>query len=90
MCLQPDEGIHQRFEVKVPDSVQDTRSVDMEFHYASSFGDAAIPDAYERLLEDALKGDASLFTRADGIEAEWHIVDPIVTGWQAQTDVSPS
>ena len=56
MCIQPDEGIHQRFEAKVPDSIQETRSVDMEFHYASSFGEAVIPDAYERLLMDAING----------------------------------
>jgi glucose-6-phosphate 1-dehydrogenase len=89
ICIQPDEGIHQRFEAKVPDSLQETRSVDMEFHYASSFGEAVIPDAYERLLMDALKGDASLFTRADGIEAEWRIVDPIIAGWQSAPEASP-
>ncbi len=89
MCIQPDEGIHQRFEAKVPDSVQETRSVDMEFHYASSFGEAVIPDAYERLLMDAINGDASLFTRADGIEAEWQIIDPIIAGWQSDPEVSP-
>ncbi len=89
MCIQPDEGIHQRFEVKKPDSIQDMRSVDMEFHYASSFGEAVIPDAYERLLMDALNGDASLFTRADGVEAEWNIIDPILEGWESNPDISP-
>jgi glucose-6-phosphate 1-dehydrogenase len=89
MCIQPDEGIHQRFEAKVPDSTQETRSVDMEFHYAASFGEDAIPDAYERLLMDALKGDASLFTRADGIEAEWRIIDPIISGWENHPEASP-
>lgn len=89
MCVQPDEGIHQHFEVKVPDSGQDMRSVDMEFHYASEFGALPIPDAYERLLMDALKGDASLFTRADGIEAEWAVIDPIIAGWQSAPAASP-
>jgi glucose-6-phosphate 1-dehydrogenase len=89
ICIQPDEGIHQRFEAKIPDSLQETRSVDMEFHYASSFGEAVIPDAYERLLMDAIKGDASLFARADGIEAEWRIVDPIIAGWQSEPEASP-
>ena len=89
MCIQPDEGIHQRFEVKVPDSIQDMRSVDMEFHYASSFGEAVIPDAYERLLMDALNGDASLFTRADGVEAGWGIIDPIIESWASEPDRSP-
>jgi glucose-6-phosphate 1-dehydrogenase len=89
MCIQPDEGIHQHFEVKVPDSAQEMHSVDMEFHYASSFGTLSIPDAYERLLMDALKGDASLFTRADGIEAEWGIIDPIIAGWESTPTISP-
>jgi glucose-6-phosphate 1-dehydrogenase len=54
LCLQPDEGMHLRFEVKVPDSVAGMRSVDMDFHYAEDFGPGALPDAYERLLLDAL------------------------------------
>jgi glucose-6-phosphate 1-dehydrogenase len=81
MCLQPDEGIHLAFEAKLPDAVNEARSVDMEFHYADSFGEQAIPEAYERLLLDALNGDASLFTRSDEIEAAWHIVDPVIHGW---------
>jgi glucose-6-phosphate 1-dehydrogenase len=79
--IQPDEGIHLRFEAKVPDSMQDTRSVDMDFHFRDSFGDGALPDGYERLLLDALNGDASLFTRGDEIEAAWRFIDPILKGW---------
>ncbi|MBL8045383.1 MAG: glucose-6-phosphate dehydrogenase [Anaerolineales bacterium] len=79
--IQPDEGIHLRFEAKVPDSSQETRSVDMDFHFRDSFGDGALPDAYERLLLDALNGDASLFTRGDEIEAAWRFIDPILHGW---------
>ena len=71
MCIQPDEGINLRFETKVPDSLRDTRSVKMDFNYCEYFGDAPLPDAYERLILDAVKGDASLFTRSDGIEASW-------------------
>jgi glucose-6-phosphate 1-dehydrogenase len=82
LCLQPDEGMHLRFEVKVPDSVADMRSVDMDFHYAEDFGPEALPDAYERLLIDALNGDASLFTRADTIELAWGLIDPIIEGWE--------
>jgi glucose-6-phosphate 1-dehydrogenase len=81
MCLQPDEGIHLRFEVKVPDSLRQFRSVDMEFHYAEDFGPQAIPEAYERLLLDAINGDASLYMRADGIELGWALVDPIRRAW---------
>ncbi len=83
LCIQPDEGIHLRFEAKVPDSEQGMRSVDMDFHYRASF-DGTLPEAYERLLLDALEGDASLFTRSDSIEAAWQLVDPVLRGWEAQ------
>jgi glucose-6-phosphate 1-dehydrogenase len=79
--LHPDEGIHWRFEAKVPDTVADMRSVDMEFHYSDSFGKTPIPEAYERLLLDALAGDASLFTRADEAETAWTLIDPILQSW---------
>ena len=81
ICLQPDEGIHQRFEVKTPDTLSETRSVNMEFHYRDAFGPNAIPEAYERLLLDALQGDASLFTRSDGIENSWRVIEPFLQGW---------
>jgi glucose-6-phosphate 1-dehydrogenase len=87
VCIQPDEGIHLKFEAKLPGSYQETRSVDMEFHYRSSFGDVVLPDAYERLLLDALNGDAALFTRSDEIEAAWGLIDPILAGWA--TDDAP-
>lgn len=80
VCLQPNEGIHLRFEAKVPDTLADLRTVDMDFHYRDSFGETKIPDAYERLLLDALQGDASLFTRADQTEESWKIIDPIIEG----------
>lgn len=83
LCIQPDEGIHQSFEAKVPDTYLETRTVDMEFHYRDSFTDQVIPDSYERLLLDALHGDASLFNRHDEIEAAWRIIDPIIEGWQS-------
>ncbi len=81
--LHPDEGIHWRFEAKVPDTVAEMRSVDMEFHYSDSFGKTPIPEAYERLLLDALAGDASLFTRADEAETAWTLIDPILQSWDA-------
>ena len=83
LCIQPDEGIHLRFEAKVPDSEQAMSSVDMDFYYRDSFN-LALPDAYERLLLDALVGDASLFTRSDGIEACWRLVDPVSQGWEKE------
>ncbi len=83
LCLQPDEGIHLRFEAKVPDTVAGMRTVDMGFHYAESFGKQAIPEAYERLLLDALTGDQSLYTRSDSTEAAWQIIEPIQNAWKA-------
>ncbi len=88
LCLQPDEGIHLRFEAKRPGAGMRTQSVDMEFHYAEDFGAEALPEAYERLLLDAMQGDASLFARADEIELAWGLIDPIQSAWQ-QPDAEP-
>jgi len=81
ICIQPDEGIHLTFETKIPGGGMRSRSVDMDFHY-DDIGEYVLPDAYERLLLDALKGDASLFTRSDGIERAWQLVDPILQAWE--------
>jgi len=81
LCLQPDEGIHLKFEAKVPGQGMCMQSVDMEFHYESAFKGQGIPEAYERLLQDALEGDAALFIRSDHIEEAWHIVDPLLQAW---------
>ena len=86
LYLQPDEGLHWRFEAKVPDTAADMRSVDMEFHYAEAFGPASIPESYERLILDALSGDASLFTRADEVETAWGLIDPVLKSWEANQD----
>ena len=82
LCLQPDEGIRLRLQAKEPGAGMRTRPVDMEFHYAEDFGADTLPDAYERLLLDALQGDASLFARADEIELAWGLIDPIIAGWE--------
>jgi len=81
MCLQPDEGMHLLFETKVPGAGMSMQSTDMEFHYGEAFGAGTLPSAYERLLLDALNGDATLFTRADEIELAWGLIDPILEGW---------
>jgi glucose-6-phosphate 1-dehydrogenase len=81
MRIQPDEGIHLHFLAKVPDHGLQTRPVDMDFHYKDTFGSNAMPEAYERLLLDALQGDASLFARSDVIELSWSIIDNIKSGW---------
>ena len=80
ICVQPDEGFHLRFQAKTPDVSFQLEPVDLEFHYESAFGGQAIPDAYERLLLDALNGDASLFARSDEIEQAWTIMDPFIQG----------
>ncbi len=80
ICLQPNEGVHLEFQAKTPDSTLDLRPVNLEFHYQDSFGGQEIPDAYERLLLDALNGDASLFIRSDEIEQSWSVMDPIIEG----------
>jgi glucose-6-phosphate 1-dehydrogenase len=81
MRIQPDEGILLRFAAKVPDLGLDVRSVNMDFTYGSSFLTDA-PEAYETLLLDAMLGDASLFTRADEVEAAWSLVTPLDELWQ--------
>src|SRR6476660_620467 len=80
MRIQPDEGIMLRFAAKVPGLGIDVRSVSMDFTYGSAFT-VDSPDAYETLILDALLGDASLFTRADEVEAAWSIVTPIIETW---------
>jgi glucose-6-phosphate 1-dehydrogenase len=78
--LQPNEGITLRFNGKVPGSSMEIRPVRMHFSYDAEFG-AYTPEAYERLLLEALAGDATLFIRRDEVEAAWSIVDPIREGW---------
>lgn len=85
ICIQPDEGIHLKFQAKEPDSEQKMRPVDMEFHYQRFFGHKKLPGAYERLLSEAIAGDPSLFTRSDGIETAWSIIDPLIQSWEDQT-----
>ncbi len=80
--IQPDEGIRLQFEAKMPGSAQETQSVAMQFDYDEAFPDVSLPDAYERLLIDALRGDASLFMRSDEIETAWRIIDPVISGWE--------
>ncbi len=82
MRIQPDEGIMLRFAAKVPGLGLDVRTVNMDFDYGTSFA-VDSPDAYETLILDALLGDASLFTRADEVEAAWSVVTPIIEGWAA-------
>jgi len=78
--VQPAEGIQLEFETKVPDAGMRIRQTALDFSYCREFR-GVIPEAYERLLLDALEGDASLFARADEVEAAWTICDPILEEW---------
>jgi glucose-6-phosphate 1-dehydrogenase len=79
ICVQPDEGIHLNFQSKVPDEENTVlRPAEMQFHYRDTYADRPIPESYERLLTDAVNGDAALFMRSDEIERAWEIMDPLV------------
>ena len=80
--IQPDEGISLFFEAKVPGLRGPLRAVSMDFDYSRAFG-AESPEAYQRLLLDAMLGDATLFARRDEVEAAWTLVTPIVEAWAA-------
>ena len=79
--IQPDEGISLSFSAKRPGMNIDLHPVRFEFDYGKSFH-AALPEAYERLLFDALRGDATLFMRSDELEAAWQFVTPILEAWR--------
>jgi glucose-6-phosphate 1-dehydrogenase len=81
--LQPNEGITLRFNGKIPGTSLQIRPVRMHFSYDAEFG-AYTPEAYERLLLEALEGDATLFIRRDEVETAWSIVDPIRESWGNQ------
>jgi glucose-6-phosphate 1-dehydrogenase len=81
--LQPNEGIYLRFNGKVPGMSLGVRPVRMNFSYDAEFG-AYTPEAYERLLLEAIAGDATLFIRRDEVETAWKIVDSIRAGWDGK------
>ena len=83
--IQPDEGISLRIQAKLPGTSFRIEPVKMDFHYGTSFGKAS-PEAYERLLLDAMGGDATLFARHDEVEEAWAFVDPIENAWHAKKD----
>jgi glucose-6-phosphate 1-dehydrogenase len=85
--IQPHEGFALRANAKVPGSGTEIRDVRMDFDYSTAFGSEP-PEAYERLLHDALRGDSTLFTRRDEVEVEWAIMDPILCAW-GQYDTPP-
>ena len=82
--IQPDEGISLRFGAKAPTPTLALRTVNMDFLYGSSFL-AEVPEAYETLILDAMRGDGTLFTRQDGVERSWELVDPLLEQWRKGT-----
>jgi glucose-6-phosphate 1-dehydrogenase len=84
LTVQPDEGVSVSLGAKIPGPTMRIRPVNMEFRYGTAFMSES-PEAYERLILDAMRGDATLFTRNDEIEALWGIIDPILTAWHEDT-----
>jgi len=82
MHIQPDEGISLRFGAKIPGAHVRVGGVTMDFHYADYFGTEP-STGYERLLYDCMIGDATLFQRADMVEAGWSVVEPVLDVWKA-------
>ena len=82
LTVQPDEGVSVSLGAKIPGPQMRIRPVNMEFRYGTSFVSES-PEAYERLILDAMRGEATLFTRNDEVEAQWRICDPIVHAWEA-------
>ncbi len=81
MKLQPDEGITLTFGAKMPGHVNQITPVEMNFDYEESF-EIKIPEAYVRLIQDALYGDATLFTRSDEVTSQWGFINRILDGWK--------
>jgi glucose-6-phosphate 1-dehydrogenase len=79
--IQPDAGIQVSFAAKVPGQEFRVRTVNLDFSYEETFGDAT-PEAYERVLHDALVGDATLFIRSDEVDQSWRIVQPLIDGFE--------
>ncbi len=80
LTLQPNEGVSLQLGAKIPGTRMIIRPVNMEFLYGTAFLSQS-PEAYERLIMDAMRGDPTLFTRNDEVEAQWEICDPIVKAW---------
>ncbi len=80
--IQPDEGISLRFGAKIPGPIMRLGAVEMDFNYVDYFG--SVPSTgYERLLYDCMVGDATLFQRADMVEAGWSVIEPVLDVWKA-------
>jgi len=87
--VQPDEGVSLAIGAKVPGAGMSIRTVHMDFLYGGAFR-TSLPEAYERLILDAMLGDATLFTRADEVDEQWALVDAIVAGWKRDRPSFPN
>ena len=82
LSIQPEEGITLSFGAKSPGAKMHIRPVTMDFNYRNTFGGKA-NNAYATLINDCIRGDATLFDRADSVEAAWDLVDPILQAWES-------
>ncbi len=84
--IQPNEGVLLKFGLKVPGSGFNVQTVNMDFLY-NDLTDKYVPEAYERLLLDCMRGDATLYARGDSVEAAWKFIDPILEAWKADSSI---
>jgi glucose-6-phosphate 1-dehydrogenase len=84
--IQPNEGILLKFSMKIPGAGFNTEQVNMDFHY-DDLADVYVPEAYERLILDCMKGDATLYARGDSAEAAWEFIDPILKAWKEDDSI---
>jgi glucose-6-phosphate 1-dehydrogenase len=89
MTMQPNEGVSLSLGAKIPGTRMRIRPVNMEFLYGTAFLSQS-PEAYERLILDAMRGDATLFTRDDEVEGQWRIIDPILEAWESSDEPLPT
>jgi glucose-6-phosphate 1-dehydrogenase len=89
LTVQPNEGVALSLGAKIPGTRMRIRPVNMEFLYGTAFLSQS-PEAYERLILDAMRGDATLFTRDDEVEAQWRVCDPVVGAWAERNEKLPT
>jgi glucose-6-phosphate 1-dehydrogenase len=87
--VQPDEGVSLAIGAKVPGAGMTIRNVHMDFLYGGTFR-TGLPEAYERLILDAMLGEQTLFTRTDEVEEQWSLVDAIVAAWRRDRPAFPN
>ena len=87
--VQPDEGVSLAIGAKVPGAGMSIRTVHMDFLYGGAFREG-VPEAYERLILDAMLGDQTLFTREDEVEEQWKLVDAMVGAWARDRPTFPN